>query len=105
MDDIELKKKLMGLGMKEFDANTLIKVARYKQISISRAFLMRFYATYQCVIAFLIVYVFFTWSMDRENSILFTLIYFSILAIAYFTTPFFKGFFWSLKVLFSLRGK
>jgi hypothetical protein len=105
MYDNELKNKLIKLGMKEIDASTLIKVARYRKISIRKALAMQFAGTYQCVIAFLIVYVFFIWSMDKESTILFTFIYVSIIAIAYTLTPLFKGFFWSLKVLILLRGK
>ncbi|MGL5423386.1 MAG: hypothetical protein ACRDAJ_10485 [Serratia fonticola] len=105
MDDNDLKMKLIRLGMKEFDANSLIKTAKYKNISIRRAFANNFMGTYRCVAILIFGYLFFVFNMDKENVFLFSFIYISFNSIVFFLTPFFKGFFWSLKVLFALRER
>lgn len=105
MDDNDLKMKLIKLGMREFDANSLIKVARYQNISICRAFANSFMGTYRCVALFFFGYFFFVFNMSKESIFLFSFIYVSFGAIIFFLTPFFKGFFWSLKVLFALRER
>lgn len=105
MDDDEMKIKLISLGVKEIDAKSLIKTARYQNISIKRAFANNFMGTYRCVALLILGYFFFVYNMSEENVILFSLIYISFNIIVILFTPFFKGFFWSLKVILALRGK
>ncbi|MGL5386083.1 MAG: hypothetical protein ACRC2A_02400 [Enterobacterales bacterium] len=105
MDDNDLKIKLIRLGIKEVDAKSLIKTARYQNISIKRAFANSFMGTYRCVAILIFGYFFFVFYMSNENIFLFSFIYLSLNVIIFFLTPFFKGFFWSLKVLFALRER
>jgi hypothetical protein len=105
MDDNDLKIKLIRLGMKEIDADLLIKTAKYQNISIKRAFVNSFMGTYRCVALLIFGYFFFVINMNKENVFLFSFIYISFNVIVFCLTPFFKGFFWSLKVLFALRER
>lgn len=105
MDDNNLKIKLTRLGMKEVDAKSLIKTAKYQNISIKRAFANSFMGTYRCVALLVFGYFFFVFYLSKANVFLFSFIYVSFNVIAFTFTPFFNGFFWSLKILFALRDK
>jgi hypothetical protein len=105
MDDSDLINKLIQLGMKESDVGLLIKTARRKKESVEKTFIYGCMGTYRCVALLLFAYVFFIWDMDTESRVVFSFIFLSLNLIIYFLTPFFKGFFWSLKVLYTLRGQ
>jgi hypothetical protein len=105
MDNDELKKSLMKIGMDKFCIDSLIKSAENKKISISRAFIMSLLGLYMGTITLIGIYFFFISSMSKKEFIAFTCMYIPIILIIYFFTPSLKNFFWSLKVLFVLRGR
>ncbi|OWF84786.1 hypothetical protein [Yersinia entomophaga] len=105
MDDVELKNKLIALGMKQIDAGTLIKLAKYKKTSVSWQFFLSLSGLYWYSLCIILTYLFFINKMDSREIITFSAIYLPGLVIMYIFTPFFKKLFWSFKVLFSLGGR
>lgn len=93
MDDNDLTIKLIRLGIKEIDAKSLIKTARYQSISIKRAFANSFMGTYRCVAILIFGYFFFVFYMSKENIFLFSFIYLSLNVIVFSLLHFLKAFF------------
>lgn len=104
-DDIELKTLLIRQGMDEVDASTLIKIAKFKKTSVSWQFFWSLSGLYWYTFCLMVVYWFFTRSMDEKEYVLFTIIFFSLMLIAFLFTPFFRRLFWSVRVLFALKGR
>lgn len=105
MDYDKLKNDLMTKGMREIDANTLIKIAKYKKTSVSRQFFFSLLGLYWFTFSMVLLYILFVSNMGEKESLVFTILYFSILFIMGIFTPFFKKLFWSLNVLFCLKGR
>ncbi|WP_145561871.1 hypothetical protein [Yersinia aldovae] len=105
MDEQEVKHKLLRLGVSNLDADTLINMAKKKNTSVSRVFLMSLRGLYMGTLALVVIYFAFTFNMNTKEFIAFSAMYIPIILIIYFLTPSLKTFFWSLKVLFNLKGK
>lgn len=105
INDIKLKEQLIESGMRTFDADTLIKIARTQKKSVTRVFLSSLSGLYMGIFALLLVYLFFVYKMKIQEIIIFSYIYLSIFAILYFFTHDLKTFFWSIKILFKLKGR
>ncbi|ANI31854.1 hypothetical protein PL78_18765 [Yersinia entomophaga] len=104
MDEQEIKDKLVGLGISSLDAITLIKIAKNKKTTVTRVFISNHIGLYIGTAALVGVYFLFASTMSEKELISFSAAYIPVLFIIYFLTPFLKEFFWSLKVLFSLKG-
>ncbi|CAM3665548.1 Inner membrane protein [Yersinia entomophaga] len=105
MDDVELKNKLIKLGMLPIDADTLISIAKKNNTSVSRVFFMSLRGLYFSNLLLVVTYFFFTYKTDVKSLISFSVAYISIVLILYFVTPSLKTLFWSLKVLINLKGR
>jgi len=105
MDDNELKLILIKKGMKELDIDRLIRAARQKKTSISWQFFWSLSGLYWYSFFIIIAYFFFTHRMSEKELMLFNVIYFSLLFMLFFLTPFFKKFLWSVHILLALRGR
>ena len=105
MDEMELKEKLAKCGMKSIDADVLIKTAKKNQTSVSRQFIKSLRGLYSAVLAMIVVFIFFTLQMNKEEALIFSFIYFSVILIVSLSIPGTKSFFWSIKVLLKLKGK
>jgi len=101
----ELKKLLIKQGMADIDASTLIKIAKNKKTSVSWQFFWSLSGLYWYTFFMILAYFFFTREMNEKEYTLFTIIYLSLFLIMFYFTPFLRKLLWSLKVLFTLRGR
>lgn len=105
MDDRELKNKLIGLGMESIDAELLIKISKNQRTSVSKVFFKSLAGLYLGTFVLIGGYFTFMTGMNREEIIVFSSMYIPVIILIYFFTPSLKKFLWSLKVLFSLKGR
>lgn len=103
MDEQEIKDKLVGLGISRLDAITLIKRARNKKISVSRVFIMSMLGLYMGNATLIAIYFLFTYRMNKNEVLIFSVSYIPVVLIIYLFTPSLKRLFWSLKVLITLK--
>lgn len=104
MDEQELKNKLLNLGMDNVDAALLMKIAKNKKTSVSRVFIMSMLGLYMGTATLIAIYFLFTYRMDKSEVLIFSASYIPVVLIIYIFTPSLKKFFWSLKVLITLKG-
>ncbi|WP_415843099.1 hypothetical protein, partial [Yersinia entomophaga] len=99
MDEQELKNTLLSLGMDNVDATLLIKIAKNKKTSVSRVFIMSLLGLYMGTATLIAIYFLFTYKMEKNEVLIFSVSYIPVVLIIYFFTPSLKKLFWSLKVL------
>ena len=103
--DNELEEMLAKAGMKRKDATILMKQAKVKNISLSRAFFLYAWTYYAWSTALLLSVIFASLSEGIEFFIVNVLFCTAVAFISLFFTPFVINLLWSIKIQYKLLGK
>lgn len=103
--DNELEEILAKAGMKKKDATILMKLAKVKNISLSRAFFLYAWEYYAWSIVLLLSVIFASLSEGIAFFIVNILFCIAVALISLFFTPFVINLFWSIKIQYKLLGK
>ncbi|EOV6165246.1 MULTISPECIES: hypothetical protein [Citrobacter] len=98
----ELEDILAKAGMKKKDAAILIKLAKLKNISLSRAFFLYAWTYYACL---LLAVIFASFSEGIEFFIVNVFFCMAVALVSLFFTPFVINLIWSIKIQYKLLGK
>ncbi|MGO0674273.1 hypothetical protein [Citrobacter werkmanii] len=101
----ELEDILAKAGMKKKDAAILIKLAKLKNISLSRAFFLYAWKYYAWCTALLLAVIFSSLSEGIDFFIVNILFCIGVGLISLFFTPFVINLIWSIKIQCKLLGK
>ncbi|ELZ9355729.1 hypothetical protein QBC30_001968 [Citrobacter freundii] len=101
----ELEDILAKAGMKKKDAAILIKLAKLKNISLSRAFFLYAWTYYAWSAALLLAVIFASFSEGIEFFIVNVFFCMAVALVSLFFTPFVINLIWSIKVQYKLLGK
>ncbi len=96
---------LAKAGMKKKDAAILIKLAKLKKISLSRAFFLYAWKYYAWSMALLSAVIFSSLSEGIEYLIANILFCIAVAFASLFFTPFVINLIWSIKIQYRLLGK
>lgn len=103
--DNELEDILVKAGMKKKDAAILIKLAKLKNISLSRAFFLYAWTYYAWTTALLLAVIFASFSGGVEFFIVNVLFCMAVALVSILFTPFVINLIWSIKIQYKLIGK
>ncbi|WP_213133361.1 hypothetical protein [Citrobacter sp. FP75] len=101
----ELEDLLTNAGMKKKDAAILIKLAKLKKISLSRAFFLYAWKYYAWSMALLLAVIFASLTEGIEYFIVNVLVCIAVALVSLFYTPFVINLIWSIKIQYKLLGK
>ncbi|HEX4502003.1 MAG TPA: hypothetical protein VH187_12755 [Scandinavium sp.] len=105
MDTESIERLLVKAGLKEWEAMRLVKMAKRKEISVSRMFFVYTWKYYAWSVALLLGLIFSLCSYDLESMIEGVFLWYFVALLSLFFTPFFKNCFISFKIQWALRGK
>lgn len=103
--DNAVESMLVKSGMKEKNARVLLKLARKKNISVSRAFFLYAWKYYAWGGALFLAMMFPATRGDVELFISYILCSLALVLISVFFSPFFINLIWSIKIQIKLMGK
>lgn len=100
-----MEEMLAKAGMKKKDATILMKLAKVKNISLSRAFFLYAWTYYAWSAALLLAVIFASFSEGIEFFIVNIFFCIAVALVSLFFTPFVINLIWSIKIQYKLLGK
>lgn len=101
----DIKELLTQAGMKERDIYFLLRLAKRKNISVSKAFLLYAWKYYAWGGTLLLTMLFPATMGGIEIFLIYMLCSLALMIVSVFFSPFFINFFWSVRVQIKLMGK
>ncbi|RBP12603.1 hypothetical protein [Pseudocitrobacter faecalis] len=101
----DVKSILTQAGMKERDISFLLRLAKKKNISVSKAFLLYAWKYYAWGGTLLLTMLFPATMGGIEIFLVYVLCSLILMIVSVFFSPFFIYFFWSIRVQIKLMGK
>ena len=101
----DVKSILTQAGMKERDISFLLRLAKKKNISVSKAFLLYAWKYYAWGGTLLLTMLFPATMGGIEIFLVYVLCSLILMIVSVFFSPFFIHFFWSIRVQIKLMGK
>lgn len=101
----DIKELIAQAGMKERDIYFLLRIAKRKNISVSKAFLLYAWKYYAWGGTLLLTMLFPATMGGFEIFLVYVLCGLALMIVSVFFNPFFINFFWSIRVQIKLMGK